>query len=221
MVLALTFTRNTSMRNASWIAAVVCLLTPGCSDPERMRLRETTRPTYDKDTGKLKALTYDFNKNGTIDTWTEMDGTRPVLSRMDRDEDGKVDHWEYYDDKGLVEKVGMSRRDNGLPDVWAFAGKDGKSVARIDVSSTSNMEKIDRWEHYYAAALIAAEEDTNGDGRIDKWETFVGGAVKTAAFDDNGNGRPVRRLTYDGAKLVAIESEPDAAGRFAKRVEVR
>ena len=209
------------MRKTLWIPAVICLLAAGCSDPEKERLRETTKPTYDKETGKLTELTYDFNKNGKIDTWADMDGARPVLTRMDQNEDGKIDRWEYYNDKGQLEKVGLSRRDDGKPDGWAFAGKDGKSVERIEVSSTSDMKKIDRFEHYDATGLIAAEEDTNGDGRVDKWETYVVGAVKTAAFDANGDGRPDRRLTYDGAKVVAIESEPDAAGHFAKRVDVK
>ena len=61
--------------------AAVC---PRCSDPGT-RAKETTRPTYDKGTGKLKELTYDANQNGRIDTWTEMDGARPLRSRIDRD----------------------------------------------------------------------------------------------------------------------------------------
>jgi hypothetical protein len=57
----------------------------------------------------LKELTYDANKNGRIDTWTDMDGTRPLRARIDRNEDGKLDRWEYYDEKGQLAKVGFSR----------------------------------------------------------------------------------------------------------------
>jgi hypothetical protein len=214
------------MRQALLFAAVVCLAS--CSDPEKERLKATTKATYDQSTGRLKELTYDANKNGRIDTWTDMDGTRPLRARIDRNEDGTLDRWEYYDDRGQLTKVGFSRRDDGKPDAWAFSGADGK-VARIEISSTGDDRKIDRWEHYDPAASgpdgagspASAEEDTTGDGRPDKWETYEKGALKTAAFDENGDGQPDRRLTYDGSTLVLIESEPDGSGRYRKQVRVQ
>jgi hypothetical protein len=51
--------------------------------------------------------------------------------------------------------------------------------------------------------------------------TFANGILKTAAFDDDRDGRADRRWTYDGARLVLVESEPDASGRFTKRTEPR
>ncbi len=210
--------------------AVVAAFVAACSDPEKERIKETTKPTYDKTTGKLTQLTYDANKNGKIDTWTDMDGTKPLRSRMDLDEDGTLDRWEYYDDKGALVKVGFSRKKDGKPDAWAYARADGK-VDRVEVSSTSDEGKIDRWEHYDPAragaagessdALVAAEEDTNRDGKADKWETYENGAVKSTAFDEDFDGRPDRRLTYADGRLALIESEPDAAGQFQKKVTVK
>jgi hypothetical protein len=196
-----------------------------CSNPDKDRLRETTKASYDPATGRLKELTYDANKNGRIDTWTEMDGTRPLRARIDRNEDGKLDRWEYYDDKGQLAKVGFSRADDGTPDAWAFSGADGK-VTRVEVSSARDEKKIDRWERYDPStagadgmgALVAAEEDGNKDGRPDKWESYERGAMKTAAFDEDHDGKPDRRFTYDGGTLVLIETEPDASGKYAKQV---
>jgi hypothetical protein len=217
--------RPSSIRFAVWLLAIV--FASGCSDPEKDRVRATTKPSYDKTTGKLQALTYDANKNGRIDTWTDMDGPRPLQSRMDRNEDGKIDRWEFYDEKGGLLKVGFSRRDDGKPDAWAFSGADGK-VQRVEASSTGDQTKIDRWEYYDASAgtgpdgmgvLVRAEEDTNGDGRPDRWDTFEAGSLRTAAFDETGDGKPDRRLTYSGGSLVLIESAPDSFGVFTKRVE--
>lgn len=206
------------MRVLLVVAAIVCVA--ACSDPDKERIRQTTIPTYDKTTGRLKELTYDSNKDGKIDTWTEMDGARPVLSRMDRNQDGKLDRWEYHDDKGQLTKVGFSRGDVGKPDAWGFSGPDGR-LARIEISSTFDDKKIDRWEYYDANGLARVDEDTNADGQPDKWETYANGAVHTVAFDENRDGRPDRRLTYEGGNLVLIESEPDAAGKFTKRTEVK
>jgi hypothetical protein len=198
-------------------AALAC---PSCSDPGQARARETTRPTYDTATGKLKELTYDANHNGKIDTWTEMDGTRPLRSRIDRDEDGRLDRWEYYDEKGALTKVGFSRLQTGTPDAWAFSGPDGR-IARVESSSTADEHRIDRRDSYENGIMVRSDIDGDGDGRTDQWETYDAGALKTAAMDENKDGRPDRRLTYAGGALVLIESEPDAAGTFQKRVTVR
>ena len=178
------------------LATVAAAAAIGCSDPEQARLKETTRPTYDKTTGKLTQLTYDANKNGRIDTWTDMDGSRPVRSRIDSDEDGTIDRWEYYDENGRLAKVGFSSRRDGRVDSWAFSGADGK-IARIEISSTGDEHKIDRWEFYEA------------------------GELASVAMDENGDGKPDRKLTYSNGVLAVIESDPDPAGTFRKRVTVK
>lgn len=203
--------------------AVALLVCSSCSDPERDRVKATTQATYDEASGRLKELTYDANRNGRIDTWTEMDGSRPVRSRLDRDEDGRIDRWEYYDAAGRLVKVGFSRRDNGQPDAWAEPGPEGR-IGRVLVSSSGDETRIDRWETYDPAApdvLAAVEEDTNHDGRPDRWETYAAGQLQKASFDENADGRADRQLTYRAGSLVLIESEPDGTGQFRRRVEVK
>ena len=210
------------------VAAAVAVCPIACSDRDAQRVKDTTKATYDQTTGRLKELTYDANKNGRIDTWTDMDGTRPIRARIDRNEDGKLDRWEYYDAKGQLEKVGFSRSDDGTPDAWAFSGADGK-VVRVEISSTKDDKTIDRWERYEPkgggpdarGALLEADEDTNADSKPDKWETYEAGALKTAAFDENHDGKPDRRLTYTAGTLVLIETEPDSAGNYRKQVPVK
>ncbi len=199
-------------------AALLCLT--ACSDPATERLRRTTVPTYDTTTGRLRQLTYDRNGNGTIDTWTDMDGSRPLFTRQDRNEDGRIDRWEYCGVDAKLVKVGFSRRDDGRPDAWAYSGADG-SLERVEISFTGDEKKIGRWEFYRANTLERSEEDTDGDGRPDKWETYADGGVKTAAFDDDGDGRADRRITYDGADLAFIETGPDASGTFRKKTAAR
>jgi hypothetical protein len=193
-----------------------------CSSPEQDRLEKTTRPTYDSATGKLTELTYDYNKNGKIDTWTQMDGARPVFTRMDRDEDGTLDRWEYYDAAGQLTKVGFSRANTGKPDAWAYSSANPEQIDRIEISSVADENRIDRWERYAAGnQLIEADEDTDGDGRPDKWETYTGSVLATVAFDENGDGRADRRLTYHDGRVTVIESDPDASGKYTKRFEVK
>lgn len=200
-------------------AALACICTWACEDPATKQRKAGLKSTYDTATGKLKELAYDSNGNGRFDTWTEMDGTRPVRSRIDLNEDGKIDRWEEYDADGALVKVGFSRTDNGNADAWAFSAPDG-TLQRIEIASPTDRRRIYRWEYYDAAqagggrgALVRADEDTNGDGRPDKWETYEHGSIKTVAFDENGNGRPDRRLTYtDGRLVVASGADPAVSG---------
>lgn len=211
----------------TFLAALVCA---ACSNPQAERATRTTNPTYDSTTGKLIQLTYDRNKDGRIDTWIDMDGTRPLRARIDLDEDGKIDRWEYYDQSGKLTKVGFSRANNGTPDAWAYAGPDGK-IARIEISSTGDEHKIDRWEYYDASEaaangdalgpLVRAEEDTDRDGKVDTWETYANGQLATVAFDENHDGKPDRRLTYADGRLVLIETAPDAAGVYHTRQPIK
>jgi hypothetical protein len=201
-------------RHLRWLA-VALVFASSCSDADKARARKAITPAYDPATGKLTELAYDSNHNRTFDTWTAMDGARPILTRVDTNEDGKIDRWEYYDLKSTLVKVGFSRADDGKPDAWAFADADG-SISRIEISSVSDEKKIDRWEHYDASGIASAEEDTDRNGAADKWETYESGIVKTAAFDENADGKPDRRFAYSGGALVRIEGEADASGRLPK-----
>ena len=200
--------------------AFVSVLAAGCSDPEKDRIEATSIPTYDEKTGKLTRITADLNKNGKIDTFTYMDGTRVLRSEIDADEDGKIEKWEYHGDDGTVIKVAVSREKNGNADTWMYPGPDGK-LARAEMSSEQDESKIDRWEWYEDEQLVRAEEDASGDGKVDKWETWRGEALATVMLDEDYDGSPDRRLTYgDGGRLVSIESEPDGTGGFGKKIEV-
>jgi len=170
------------------------------------------QPTYDGKTGKLTQLIFDRNRNGVMDTWTEMDGSRPIRSRIDQDEDGKIDRWEYYDDQGKILKVGFSRANDGKPDAWSFPGADRHDRPRRDLLDGRREGDRSLGVLHGEPGSCASNRNTTGDGRVDMWETYEAGALKTAAYDENGDGRPDRRLTYNDGQLALIESEPDASG---------
>jgi hypothetical protein len=215
-------------RTAAIVLAAAIAAAAGCRDDARARLRATTHATFDHKTGKLTELTFDANRDGRIDTWTQMDGTRPVMSRVDRDQDGIVDRWEYYDGQGRLEKVGFSRARRDTPDAWAFAAGAGR-LERIEASSKGDPAQIDRLERYATSgpvdanglgALLSVEEDSDGDGKVDRWETYEAGEIRTLEVDENHDGIRDRRLTYKNSTVVLVESEPDAAGQYTRRVDV-
>jgi len=162
------------------------------------------KATYSKSSGKLELITYDTNKDGKVDAWSRMDGTRLVSMEIDRDFDGVVDRWEHYSPDGALEKVGFSRASDGKADAWAYQGADGQ-IERIEVS-TGRDGKVNRQEFYEAGKLARAEEDADGDGKPDKWETYRDGALASVDIDTSHDGRPDRRLIYgpDGVKAERL-----------------
>jgi hypothetical protein len=111
-------------------------------------------PIYDKKTGKLEVLKYDSDGDGKFDTVSYMDGARIVRIEIDRDEDGKIDRWEYYGPGQKLEKVGFSRANDGIedasvafdvrhrgtPDRRLVYGKDGS--ARLETDETGGGQFI-------------------------------------------------------------------------------
>ena len=49
-----------------------------------------------------------------------MDGTRIIRIELDLDENGKVERWDFYKAGGELEKVGLSRLNDGVMDAQAF-----------------------------------------------------------------------------------------------------
>jgi hypothetical protein len=174
-------------------------------------------PVYDNN-GRLQLLKYDRNHNGTVDTWSYMDGSRIVRIELDQDENGTIDRWEHYDDTGrTLVKVGFSRAQDGKEDAWSYFTREG-ALDRIEVS-TRRDGAISRVEHYSGDRLTRAEEDTDGDGRMDKWETYEGDRLAVVAFDTRHRGAPDRRLTYGADGSTRLEIDAAGNGQFAPAVE--
>lgn len=170
---------------------------------------QNIEPVYDTQTGRLRMLKYDSDGDGQPDTLSYMDGARVLRIELDRDEDGRVERWEYYDADQKLEKVGFSRAGDGKEDAWSYARSDG-SIARIDMSLARD-GKVTRREYYENDAVARAEEDGDGDGAFDKWETYADGRLASVAFDTLQRGKPDRRLLYgpDGSALLELDLDGD------------
>jgi hypothetical protein len=173
------------------VAALSGSLSAGCGGGAQ---EDRVHATYDKTTGKLSQLTIDVVKDGKPNVTSYMDGTKFLRIEIDKNEDGKIDRWEYYGADQKLEKVGFSRSDDGKPDAWAFEGADG-SIARVEVS-TKKDGKPNRTEFYENGALSRAEEDTDADSRVDKWEHYESGALVRVSFDTTKSGKPTTTIDY-------------------------
>ena len=173
------------MKQLSLSTVVIALVSTlaACSappDPRRTNFEVRGKEgvaKYDPKTGKLTRLEFDANKNGTFESVSYMDGTRVIRIEMDRDEDGKLDRWEYYDSNNKVERVGSSSKDDEVQDTFTYPDAGG-FPARV-------------------------ETDSDRDGRIDKREHFVpkpgpgnDRVLAIVEYDFDQTGNPGRRLYY-------------------------
>jgi hypothetical protein len=199
---------------ASWVI-LLCAAAGACSSPSGDR----PTPAYEPETGRLRALAFDVNKNGKNDTTLYMDGALTRRIELDLNENGKVERWDFYDAHGTLEKVGLSRRDDGVMDAEARY-TDAGVLLEIKIS-TKRDGRYDRIEFYERDALVRSADDTDGDGRPDKWDTYQPdphpspGAspyvIVSTAIDETGAGRPTRRFIY-GENGAIARVEVDRAG---------
>ena len=186
------------------LAAAACEISPASTNK--------LEASYNQKNGKLEVLKYDSDGDGKFDTVSYMDGARIVRIEIDRDEDGKIDRWEYYGPGQKLEKVGFSRANDGIEDAWSIIDANG-SVARIEIA-TKRDGKPNRFEYYTDNVLTRVEEDTDGDGRVDKWETYEGQRLASVAFDVRHRGTPDRRLVYGIDGSARMEIDESGTGQF-------
>ena len=120
------------------LAAAVLLAAVACGGPSNA---QPVLATYDQETGKLSQLTANALKDGKPNVTSYMDGTKFVRIEIDADEDGKIDRWEYYGTTQQVDRVGMSRANDGKPDAWIIQGSTGPCRA-LRYRQTATVEPI-------------------------------------------------------------------------------
>ena len=165
------------------VVAVALLACVACSeppDPRRTNFEIRGKDVvakYDPKTGRLQRIDGDTNKNGRIESFSYWDATRLIRVEIDRDEDGKIDRWEHYDEHKKLVRVGSSSRDDGTEDTWAYPDEGG-FLARV-------------------------ETDADRDGLIDKREFFAAKpaspenrVLTSVELEFDKAGKPGRRLYY-------------------------
>lgn len=176
------FSRVTRSTPTALALVVLAAVAAGCGRQGAPAAgRDGVVPSYNADTGKLERITFDRNKDGKVDAWLFMDGTRAVRAELDENHDGDVDRWEHYRAGGEVEAGAMPRGE----------------LERAE-QSTRFDGVVSRWETYERGRLSAVREDTSGDGRPDKWETWADGSLTEVALDTRNAGKPDRKIVYRG-----------------------
>jgi hypothetical protein len=153
----------------------------------------------------------------------------PADRVLDRDGDGRPDHWihlrdgrverELFDDtgdgapdrtvwrdpaSGKEKRVEEDRNGDGRPDLVSEY-KDGQ-LARVR-RDTNFDGAPDVWSFYHGGQLTREEEDPDGDGFRNRVALYANGRLATEREDRDGDGRVDRLTRYDADERVAQRDE--------------
>ena len=145
--------------------------------------------------GRLERIEYDQNGDGHPDHIAHYQGGRtPKMIEMDEDDNGLMDRWEYYDDAGVLIKLGDARTGRG-PDAGPISGR-ARQARRIEYDEDRDGQ-FERAELFEEGRVVGVELDTNRDGKTDRWQRWVNGKMRGEDIDTDGDGKADRRLAYD------------------------
>ena len=191
--------KYTVMRARALLAIVTVSSVMACTDAEKERLKRTTVPTYDPATGKLTQLTYDANRNGRVDTWTSMEGTRP-LRLPHRPQRGRQDR-----PVGVLRRLRRSRESRLLPEGRRRARRVGVRRSPTARCSGSNSRPRER-DQDRSTGILRSDNAWMPQGRsrsfvLKSTPTTTAGAIggkrtKTAAiriaeYDETATASPI------------------------------
>jgi hypothetical protein len=222
--------RNYGVRAATVAGAAVVAVALGVAacggNAESDRIEATTKAVYDPATGLLRQFTYDKNKNGRIDTWVQMDGTKRLSAVLDENEDGALDRWEEYGDAGQLVRAG-----------WIRAALDAQSAATartnappatpitgapVGVGTPPPTTQLpNTWAYTGPDGAIARIEylDINETGQVvvTLREFLENQQVVRSEEDTDGDGVMDKWETYEAGVLRTVEFDDNHDGKRDRR----
>ena len=134
---------------------------------------------------------YDQNHDGRPDCFYEYFGDLLKRSRTDRNFDGKVDEWVFFDSEGRPERSEQDDNFDGQPDGWFI---------------------------YRHGRLESGKVDSDFNGRWDWITAYENGLPVRSDARPNESDIVSRRLLYESGMLVEERVDDDRDGKFDYKI---
>jgi len=131
--------------------------------------------------------------------------------RVDRDGDGRTDHWIHRED-GRMTRERFDENFDGRPDRTLVYAPDAHEVVRID-EDTDFDGRVDSWTTFRDGRVTGRRVDEDGDGHVDTWSFYRDGTITRLERDADGDGFRDHVARYEEGRLVREERDDDADGR--------
>ncbi|MEI9895833.1 MAG: DUF2007 domain-containing protein [Chthoniobacter sp.] len=151
------------------------------TEQRRVARSQSDVHTYEKDN----------NHDGKPDYFATYRNGRIWKVEVDRNFDGKIDKWEFFDSEGRPERLECDENYDGQPDLWYF---------------------------YANGSVQRSEQDTDFNGQPDWFGYFEGGILVRADCRPNGSKIVVRRLIYEHTILREEWVDEDQDGKFDYKI---
>jgi hypothetical protein len=156
--------------------------------------------------GRIIRLLYDQNGDRKADMVTLFYANgSPRQVEIDTDLDGVVDRWQYFAPNGVRERDGWARRKPGRVDLWEYTDDKGRLTRREFDDDGDG--RLDRIEYYEKGELDLVAVDTDRNGKMDRWQSWSHERIVREELDVDGDGIADRRLRYGpGGAVAGVET---------------
>jgi len=117
---------------------------------------------------------FDTNEDGVMDQTVFYKGGKKIRRESDKNFDGKVDQWDYYDEEGIYRRTAKDTNGDGQPDRWRYTEGPGVMLREVDRNFDGKVDRrqltqfmMDRRLNIPRHLYIWKEEDNDFDGVID------------------------------------------------------
>ena len=163
----------------------------------------------------VKVIKEDTDKDGRIDRIAHLDPTGNLVKlEADRDGDGRMDTFQYYE-KGVLMRVEKDSDADGNVDEKDILEK-GKRTLHEKLDTLGRPVGAIRFDEQERP--LRWERDTTGDGRFDTIHHYENGALTLVTKDTTGGGKANFWQKFKDEKPVEQKADRDGDGRLEQVV---
>jgi hypothetical protein len=166
------------------VAVALALLGFAIHQFKEQRRNASSRP-------EVQTIERDDNHDGKPDHFYTYHGGTLSKVEADRNFDGKIDEWEFYDREGQIERLELDQNFDGRPDLWRF---------------------------YENGSLVRSEQDTDFNGQPDWFGFYEHGILVRLDCRPNGSKIVVRRQIYEHGVLREEWVDENQTGTFNYKI---
>jgi antitoxin component YwqK of YwqJK toxin-antitoxin module len=130
---------------------------------------------------------------------------------VDRNGDGRIDHWLFRENGRLVREV-LDDNFDGQGERTIHYDIASNQVTRIE-EDFNHDTVIDSWTNYRDGRVIRRRSDVDHDGAVDSWTYYRDGEISRHERDTTGDGFRDRVGYYRNGTLDHEEQDHDGDGR--------